>query len=169
MKRKSIGKRLRFRVLARSNFSCVYCGTHAAAEVQLVVDHVIPIALGGTNDETNLAASCEPCNQGKGATSIVAAGATFLGWLRMQRDRDDWVGDLADGEKQRMISVEPTSYREFAHLLSGRGACQEALHSAWHAWREWKRGQMTRATRGIHNELRKDIRENATSGVCLHF
>lgn len=86
----------------------------------------------------------------------------------MQQDRDDWVGDLADGEKRRVILVEPTSYKELAGILGSKGACHEALHAAWHAWREWKRGGwMTRATRETHNELRRDIRTNATDGSCL--
>jgi hypothetical protein len=62
--RKSIGKRLRFEVLKRDGFRCVYCGK-APPEVTLQVDHVIAVANGGVTEIGNLAASCQPCNAGK--------------------------------------------------------------------------------------------------------
>lgn len=68
-----ISKRLRFRVFDRDNFTCRYCGK-SPPSVKLVVDHVIPIAEGGTNDDDNLIASCEECNQGKGPKRLQTAG-----------------------------------------------------------------------------------------------
>jgi len=38
--------------------------------VVLHVDHVTPLAAGGTTDESNLVASCEECNLGKAASLI---------------------------------------------------------------------------------------------------
>lgn len=64
-----ITAQLRFRVLERDKFKCVYCGmpgTHCILEV----DHVTPVAGGGTNDMSNLAASCADCNAGKGSKSV---------------------------------------------------------------------------------------------------
>lgn len=63
-KRTNISKRTRFEVFKRDHFTCQYCGAQPPAVV-LVIDHIHPIALGGTNDETNLTTACEPCNQGK--------------------------------------------------------------------------------------------------------
>jgi len=40
---------------------CAYCGRENA----VVVDHVIPVSRGGTNDRTNLAPACWPCNSEK--------------------------------------------------------------------------------------------------------
>lgn len=69
MARESIGARLRYETLRRCNFACYYCGTPAALGVdQLHIDHVVPVALGGTNDPWNLIASCQGCNLGKGPT-----------------------------------------------------------------------------------------------------
>lgn len=64
-----ITAQLRFRVLERDNFKCAYCGmpgTHCILEV----DHVKPIAHGGTNDMSNLAASCADCNAGKSSKVV---------------------------------------------------------------------------------------------------
>ena len=63
--RKRISARTRFTVMHNSNFCCHYCGKLSSRETSLVVDHVIPVAKGGTDDIENLVASCEECNQGK--------------------------------------------------------------------------------------------------------
>lgn len=65
--RRAIPPGVRFRVFARSGFRCVYCGA-AAPEARLVIDHVVPLAKGGTDHEANLAAACQECNSGKAAT-----------------------------------------------------------------------------------------------------
>jgi hypothetical protein len=56
--------RLRFAVLQRDGFACHYCG-RKAPEVELHVDHVIPVAEGGSSDDDNLVAACTDCNHGK--------------------------------------------------------------------------------------------------------
>lgn len=63
-KRKSTGKRLRFEIFKRDGFVCQYCGAQPP-DVVLVVDHITPVAAGGTNDPMNLITACETCNQGK--------------------------------------------------------------------------------------------------------
>lgn len=62
----SIGRRLRFEILRRDGYTCRYCGAQAP-DVPLDVDHVIPVALGGPDDPSNLVTSCKPCNAGKGS------------------------------------------------------------------------------------------------------
>lgn len=63
----AISKRLRFEILRRDNHRCHYCG-RGTDTVTLEVDHVVPVALGGTDDPTNLVAACEDCNSGKTST-----------------------------------------------------------------------------------------------------
>lgn len=65
----AISKRLRFEVLRRDDHTCQYCGERAP-DVTLHVDHVVPVALGGTDDPGNLVAACRDCNAGK--TSVPA-------------------------------------------------------------------------------------------------
>lgn len=62
-----VSKRLRFEILRRDNHQCRYCGA-GAPDVKLVVDHVMPEALGGSSEPANLVAACEPCNSGKTST-----------------------------------------------------------------------------------------------------
>lgn len=61
----AVSKRTRFEVLRRDNFTCRYC---RGTEGQLTVDHVTPVALGGTDDPSNLVAACRDCNSGKAST-----------------------------------------------------------------------------------------------------
>ncbi|MFD7605165.1 HNH endonuclease [Streptomyces mirabilis] len=51
------------RALARDGFACVRCGSRDHLEV----DHVIPIAQGGTWTLDNAQTLCQPCHRGKTA------------------------------------------------------------------------------------------------------
>jgi hypothetical protein len=64
MKRKGISKKIRFEVFKRDKFTCQYCG-RKSPDVVLNVDHIIPVAKGGTNTITNFITSCFECNSGK--------------------------------------------------------------------------------------------------------
>jgi hypothetical protein len=69
-RRKPIPKRLRFAILARDNYTCYYC---RATDAPLTIDHVLPVALGGTDEPSNLVAACKDCNAGKSSSSPDAA------------------------------------------------------------------------------------------------
>lgn len=64
----AVSRRIRFEILRRDGHTCRYCGA-AAPDVKLTVDHVIPIALGGGDEPSNLVTACQPCNAGKSSTS----------------------------------------------------------------------------------------------------
>ncbi|MFF8482376.1 HNH endonuclease [Streptomyces antibioticus] len=63
----AVSKRLRYEIFRRDNHTCRYCGA-SAPNVPLRVDHVTPVALGGSDKPENLVTSCEPCNSGKSST-----------------------------------------------------------------------------------------------------
>ena len=56
--------RLRWVILERDDFTCQYCGRRAP-EVQLQVDHRVPVVEKGTDAPDNLVTACYSCNQGK--------------------------------------------------------------------------------------------------------
>ncbi|MCU1592439.1 MAG: hypothetical protein JWP11_3695 [Frankiales bacterium] len=92
----ALSKRLRYEVLRRDRHTCRYCGA-AAPDTTLSVDHVIPTALGGTDDPTNLVTACADCNNGKSASSpdapIVAdIAADALRWAAAMRRAADIAG-----------------------------------------------------------------------------
>lgn len=64
----AVSKRLRYEILRRDNHACRYCGA-TAPDVPLTIDHVVPTALGGSDDPSNLVAACRDCNSGKTSSS----------------------------------------------------------------------------------------------------
>lgn len=65
-RRDPISPATRARIMERDGFRCRRCGAGPRDE-RLVVDHVVPVALGGSSDDENLQTLCDPCNIGKGA------------------------------------------------------------------------------------------------------
>jgi hypothetical protein len=68
-----MSKEKRFAILRRDGFRCCICGLRASEDENLVlhVDHRLPRAAGGTDDEENLWTLCQDCNLGK-SDQIVA-------------------------------------------------------------------------------------------------
>jgi hypothetical protein len=84
----SIGKSLRFEVFARDGFTCQYCGRRPP-EVVLELDHVHPASKGGSDDITNLIASCYDCNRGKRAkvlSQVAPRPDADLAFLKTQQE-----------------------------------------------------------------------------------
>jgi hypothetical protein len=86
--RKPIKKSVRFEVFKRDGFICQYCGAHPPAVI-LHVDHIHPVAEGGTDDFDNLITACEACNLGKGARSLTTAPLTVSEKAERLKERED--------------------------------------------------------------------------------
>ncbi len=112
--RKRIPKARRARIYERDGHACLRCGSHR----KLTLDHVVPIAQGGTNAESNLQTLCEGCNcsvkRGK-ATDYRAKErqpcepgelreSTTLGWIKA------WKGATA-AERQRYTRHAAVGHR----------------------------------------------------------
>jgi hypothetical protein len=62
-----MNQRQRQRVAQQANFRCGYCQTQEIISgVPLTVEHILPKARGGSDDEQNLWLSCRLCNEAKG-------------------------------------------------------------------------------------------------------
>lgn len=102
-KRKAIGKSQRFRIFNRDDHTCRYCGAQPP-DVKLVIDHIVAVANGGTNDDANLIASCESCNSGKSAKSLGSIAATDTDTRRLAQEymeQVDMAKIAADAAKAR--------------------------------------------------------------------
>lgn len=62
--RRPVSMALRWELLVRDGFRCRYCG-RSSPDVALAIDHIIPVARGGTDDPSNLTVACVDCNGGK--------------------------------------------------------------------------------------------------------
>lgn len=65
--RRKMSQGKRFRILRRDGFRCQLCGRQASDDegITLHIDHKLPLAKGGTNDDGNLWVLCNECNGGK--------------------------------------------------------------------------------------------------------
>jgi hypothetical protein len=64
---------LRFAVLRRDGFRCVYCGHGEPDGAKLHLDHLVPVSRGGLTNLGNLVTACQDCNLGKSAMDLVGA------------------------------------------------------------------------------------------------
>lgn len=67
--RKSLSKKLKFEVFKRDSFTCQYCGK-SSPDAVLEIDHIKPLANGGSDELLNLVTACFDCNSGKGAREL---------------------------------------------------------------------------------------------------
>lgn len=112
-----VSKRLRFEILRRDNHTCRYCGG-AAPDFKLTVDHVVPVALGGTNEPSNLVAACADCNSGKSATPADAAV----------------VADVADDAMRWAKAMQLAAQTEAA-VHAAVDSSVERFNDFWTAWK----------------------------------
>ena len=82
--------RIRFKILKRDNFKCVYCGDSPRININCVlnVDHIKPVSKGGHNGEKNLITSCGLCNGGKFGTELEKEYVVDLNRLILDREKE---------------------------------------------------------------------------------
>lgn len=131
----TVSKRTRFEVLRRDGYACRYCH---ATDVPLVVDHVLAVALGGSDDSSNLVAACKPCNTGKSSTAPDQAVVA-----EVSDDAIRWAGAL---EQAAVI------------MQAERAAGTDFLVEFYDAWelgtlpRDWKSTVLNYMRRGLPRE-----------------
>jgi len=112
-KRKTLTKKTRFEVFKRDKFQCQYCG-NTAPDVVLNVDHIDPVANGGTNELINLITSCFDCNQGKKARllnddTVVKKQRKQMELIQERREQLelmlDWKKSLTEFEDEKITMV----------------------------------------------------------------
>ncbi len=69
---------------------CMYCGRRMG-EVQLTIDHFIPLEMGGKNDPSNYLSACRKCNKDKGGQApgafCTSRNFGYLGLVAYLQDR----------------------------------------------------------------------------------
>ena len=90
--RKHITRELKEAVKAKSEV-CFYCGRELD-DTNRTIDHIVPVAKGGTNDITNLVCCCHDCNQAKG-------GETIFGAIKVLENKVKWCRPEFEGDQIR--------------------------------------------------------------------
>jgi hypothetical protein len=102
--RVSVSKKTRFDVFKRDQFQCAYCGVHPSETVLLEVDHIHPVAEGGTNDIDNLVTACWDCNRGKGAGLLSSVPQSIEDKSALVAEREAQIRayyEILDAKKER--------------------------------------------------------------------
>ena len=91
--RQPIPRKLRHEVFKRDGYRCRECGA-SKDETSLEIDHILPVAKGGTNDIDNLQTLCRECNR--------------------MKHTDEWVGGETDLEvaKNELFVLEESVKKE---------------------------------------------------------
>lgn len=86
-----IPAKLHAQVVARAAHRCGYCGLHQAGqEASFHIDHVLPLAAGGTTEIENLALACVSCSLRKGSRQSAIDPQTGSEVALFNPRRDQW-------------------------------------------------------------------------------
>lgn len=121
MKRRTVMPKVRAKVLDAGDMVCFYCGA-----VATVVDHIVPVALGGSDAPENLIAACRLCNQCKAAGALgseVVARALACAGKRAAKVREN----IIRAERQKKVGPHPVTPADFRKSLSTLGLTQAAF------------------------------------------
>ncbi|CAM5391022.1 hypothetical protein STENM36S_06321 [Streptomyces tendae] len=123
----AVSKRLRYEIFRRDNHACRYCGA-SAPDVPLRVDHVTPVALGGTDTPDNLVASCEPCNSGKSSATVDSATVADVSndALRWSAAMQQAAENLLEQEKPK-LAYRSAFFTEWQRWGVGSGEARQAV------------------------------------------
>lgn len=102
--------------MRRDGHTCRYCGAKAP-DAKLTVDHVVPVALGGTDEPSNLVTACDACNGGKTSSSPDAP----------------LVAKVADDALRWAQAMRQAQTRALADLKA-RGAGRHQFAEWWDGW-----------------------------------
>lgn len=100
--RQPIPRKLRHQVFQRDGYRCRECGA-TNKQTRLHVDHIKPVAKGGTNDLSNLQTLCEDCNRAKYT--------------------DEWVGGRQDNNSEYDQRIALNEKRGRDYFLSFTKKC----------------------------------------------
>ncbi len=107
----SFPQTVRLRILARCGFTCQHCGA-SLFEIEPHIDHIVPLAKGGTNDESNLQALCAPCNLAKGTQDDQGAK------LMNRKEILDEANRLTHGDRDKNYGTPKVNHERIAALWS---------------------------------------------------
>lgn len=135
----AVSKRLRFEILRRDNHTCRYCG-RSAPDVLLHVDHVVPVAFGGTDDPSNLVAACKDCNIGKSSVPADAAivediATDAMRWSLAMRQAANEIAEEEASLEEICVAIEkawaprwiPDNYRNSLYSIVKAGLTLDDL------------------------------------------
>jgi hypothetical protein len=59
-----LSSKMKFKIAYRDNFTCQFCGAMPGND-NIEIEHLVPVAKHGSDNEENLVAACRKCNRSK--------------------------------------------------------------------------------------------------------
>lgn len=84
----------RTKIISRDGGSCLRCGLEN--QTRLEVHHILPVSLGGTNEDSNLATLCSHCHEAAHGGSKTSGKTVYA-----QDDFRDWTRETNRTSKER--------------------------------------------------------------------
>ncbi len=134
----SIPHSLRQQVIQTANYRCEYCRTSSKLTgTPLVMEHILPRSLGGSDERDNLAAACYRCNEFKGAKTEALDPETGQVVPLFNPRIDVWQAHFAWGNGgTHLIGITPTGRASVVALRLNNDNIVAAralwIESAWH-------------------------------------
>jgi hypothetical protein len=111
----------RVRLAGEQGWRCCYCGCRMDPDPSrpdgVTIEHVIPKALGGTNDWINLVAACNRCNERRGLRRAPLPNAV-LSWI---------AGEIAVRQRHRREAERRAQQRKAAAARDEAGPLLPSL------------------------------------------
>jgi hypothetical protein len=106
----SISDRLRRQIIEDANNRCEYCLTSSRLTgTPLIIEHILPRSLGGTDQRINLAAACYRCNEFKGTKTEALDPETQQLWSLYNPRTQNWAMHFSWGNGgTHVIGLTPT-------------------------------------------------------------
>ena len=105
----SISPSLRQQIRQEAHYCCGYCQTQERVSgIPLTMEHLIPVASGGSNLETNLWLSCRLCNEAKGTQINAVDPETGIAVPLFNPRTQSWHEHFKwDSSKTRIVGLTP--------------------------------------------------------------
>jgi len=118
-------------VASRAGHRCEYCrAPEAVFNFPFEVEHIVPIARGGTQQESNLALACRSCNLRK-ATHFSGIDPQSERMTRLFHPREEkWEDHFAVDESDEVLGLTPAG-RATIVRLDMNSSTQRAARRQW--------------------------------------
>ena len=106
-------------IYARDRYQCQYCGRRESPQ-GLTYDHIIPRALGGKTEWTNIVTCCIPCNRQKGGRTPEQAGLK----LQKKPTKPSWLWGF---QSRLAIQNPPQAWKDYLFLNQDRVELESSI------------------------------------------
>ena len=122
---------IRVHILERDEYRCAYCNRRATT-----VDHVVPRAKGGNEENSNLVACCRKCNFTKGTRTLEESGLRFRNDFDSSHLYGSNIAVTQQSQQSNRVELEVSSYTPHSPPGNGDGKAptEEDYVALWEAY-----------------------------------